>query len=132
VYSASVPVPTKWGVGSVAARFVVAAPVASLGKSGELAPQISPVSGVKIDAGHVSWQAPSLGKATSYSVVVSAVSGSDQGVDIKAVAQLTTKASSLQLPALAAGTYVLTITAIAQGEGRAFASADHVTAQLAL
>jgi hypothetical protein len=132
VYAASVPVPTRWGVGSVPARFVAAVPVSSLGKTGELAPQLSPVSGVKIDAGNVRWHAPTLGKATSYSVVVSAVTGSDQGVDIKAVAQLSTKATSLQLPALAAGTYVLTITAIAQGEGHAFASADHVTAQLTL
>lgn len=132
VYAATVPVPTRWGVGSVPARMVAAIPVAQLRKTGELAPQLSPVRDVKRAGSSLSWTAPSLGKADGYSLVVSAVTGDDQGPSITPVATLATKGTSIELPELAAGTYVVTITAIANGEGRAFASADHVTAQLAL
>lgn len=133
LYSASVPVPTRWGVGSALARFVSSAPVTSL-KAGELAPQLSPVRGVKLSPSRLSWEAPAQGKATGYSVVVHLVDGSDQGVNLKPLATLTTKATSLALPAevvTAGRTYVFTITAMT-GDGLSFASADHVTAQLAL
>lgn len=132
VYAATVPVPTRWGVGSVPARMVAAIPVAQLRQAGELAQQLSPVRDVKRDGSSLSWTAPSLGKADGYSLVISAVTGDDQGPRITPVATLTTKDTAIELPELAAGTYVVTITAIANGKGRAFASADHVTAQLAL
>ncbi len=142
VYTASVPVPTASGVGSLAARFVTAVPVTS--KVLELSPRLSPVGGVTLDgvaldaprtdAGRsptLAWQAPKLGVAGSYSVTVYLVIGSDQGVELEAIDSLTTKGTSLQLPRLAAGgTYVAAITATSRGgDELVFASADHVTAQ---
>lgn len=132
VYSASVPVPTQWGVGAVPARMVAALPVAALRASGELAPQLSPVREVAREGRALSWKAPALGVPTGYSIEVSAVSGDAQGVRIAPAARLATKGTAIELPALAAGTYVVTITALSSGKGGAFAAADHVTAQFAL
>ncbi|HEX4419869.1 MAG TPA: hypothetical protein VH165_18270 [Kofleriaceae bacterium] len=157
IYSMSVPVPTKNGIGSLPARIVAALPVTALAKSGELAPPLSPVRAAKVngqsldtvrtsvgDAPTISWTAPAAGTATDYAVVVHAVDAAPGGVSLTTVATLHTRATSLQLPAsvmVPGRSYVLTITAIAApGADLAarplvgslpFASADYVTAQIA-
>lgn len=148
IYTSSVPVPTAAGVGSVQARLITAQSVAALGKGGAIAPQLSPVRNVALDgvafdaprAGvgaspTISWQPPALGKATGYAVTVHQVETSDQGVNIKPLTTLSTKGTSLQLPAalLSSGSsYVLTITALSNGDSHQAFAADHVTAQLSL
>lgn len=148
IYTSSVPVPTAAGVGSVQARLVAAQSVAALGKGGAIAPQLSPVRSVALDGAAfdapragvgtsptISWEPPALGKATGYAVTVHQVETSDQGVNVKPLATLATKGTSLQLPAalLSSGSsYVLTITALSNGDSHQAFAADYVTAQLSL
>jgi hypothetical protein len=152
VYAFSVPIPTGKAIGSLSAMMVATVPVDGLADAA-IAPSISPVRNAQIDGQSldaptsgvgtsptVTWQPPAIGTATSYRVVVHAVEASSMGVNVKPVATLHTRSTSIRIPAsvMAAGSYVLTITAImAQGADLAsrpfvgslpYASADHVTA----
>jgi hypothetical protein len=154
VYACTVPIPTNRGVGSLPARLVAAMPVAALSEAGVIAPVISPVRAVSIEgitldrprtrvgaSPTITWDAPSTGIATDFVVAIQAVDASSEGVSVKTIATLHTKATSLRLPpgVIASGnTYVLTITAVsAPGADLTaqpfigslpFASADYVTA----
>jgi hypothetical protein len=155
-YAAPVRIPTPQGSGMVSAMMVAAIPVSALAATGVIEPLLSPVrnaqiAGQALDAPRagvgtsptITWQAPAIGVPTSYAVVVHAVAPSLSGVDVKPVATLRTKSTSLTIPdsvLTSGGSYVLTITAIsAPGADLAtrpfvgtlpYASADYVTARL--
>lgn len=152
-YAASVPVPSATGIGALPAMMITAVPA---GERVELAPAISPVRNVaaggrslaqpRTGAGTaptLTWDAPAIGTATNYAVVVHAVDAGNDGVRLTKLASFYTRGTRLQLPdAVLApgGSYVFTITAIsAPGADLAarpfvgalpYASADYVTAQL--
>jgi hypothetical protein len=154
VYAFPVPIPTGKAIGSLSAMMVATVPVNAAGAAETvITPSISPVqnaqiNGQSLDAAAagvgtsptVTWQPPAIGTATSYRVVVSAVEASSMGVNVRPVATLHTRSTSIRIPApvMTSGSYVLTITAIAAGgadlTSRPFvgalpyASADHVTA----
>lgn len=152
VYAMPVVIP---GVGGTHAMVIQASPVDALA-GGVVAPAISPVRNVKI-AGQavdspragvgasptVAWDPPALGTATNYAVAVKAIARSNDSVSIATVATFHTTSTSLTLPAFAAGSagsYLLTITAIAAGDrdlgvtpflgSLPYASADYVTAPI--
>lgn len=154
-YAAPVRIPTPQGIGMVSAMMVAALPVSSLAATGVIAPSISPVRRAQIEgqaldlprtavgtSPTITWEAPVLGTATSYAVVVHGVETSKAGVNVTRLATFHTNATSLQLPegVLTPGSsYVLTITAIsAKGADLTsrplvgtlpYASADYVTAR---
>jgi hypothetical protein len=156
VYAFPVPIPTGKAIGSLSAMMVATVPVEGLAGAAaetEIAPSISPVQNAQINdqpldapvtgvgaSPTVTWQPPAIGTATGYRVVVSAVEASSMGVNVRPVATLHTRSTSIRIPAsvMTSGSYVLTITAIAASgadlTSRPFvgalpyASADHVTA----
>jgi hypothetical protein len=153
VYSMPVVIPH---VGSMNAMLVQAVPVDAAARSVELAPAISPVRDVAINGASlaeprtgvgrtpvITWSAPSLGTATTYSIEVEAIVRSGPGFMLRPVGTFMTNTTSLTLPAIdatSATSYVLTISAIATGDRDLattpflgtlpFASADYVTAQI--
>ncbi len=148
VYSMPVSVPD---VGGTHAYMIQAMPVGAT----EMAPMISPVRNVRVNGDSaavartgvgrsptVSWDAPSLGTASSYAVTIQPIVRDGAGFRIVAASTFRTTGTSIKLPAFAtgAGSYVLTVTAISSGDrdltqrpligSLPYASADYVTAQI--
>jgi hypothetical protein len=149
VYAMPVQVPH---VGVTHALVVEAVPVDALAKDGVIRPMLGPVHDVKVNGRSaaepltgvgasptVSWDPPTLGTPTSYSITVQAIDGHG---GLTPVSQVVTRGTSVTLPATAtAASYLMTVTAIAS-PGRdlsatpfagtlPFASTDYITTPIA-
>jgi hypothetical protein len=153
VYAMPAAIP---GGGVTYAMVVQAIPVESLARGGEIAPGISPVRNVRIngapaDVEHdgvglsptISWEAPELGTASTYTVTIQAIVPAAQGRTVIAGGTFHTTSTSITLPEKAmrdVSSYVVNIAAIsASGRDLAarpflstvpYASAEYVTAKL--
>jgi hypothetical protein len=105
-------------LGDAAPATIVVGYVANQCVTDTIAPEISPARDIVITGSHTSWQAPAVGHATEYFIQLEQLSASDGQTAANVVASFVTTARSLDIPSdfLAAGTYVLVITATNFGD----------------
>jgi hypothetical protein len=105
-------------LGDAAPTTIVVGYLANQCVTDTITPELSPVRNVTINGSHATWQAPSLGHATEYSIQLEQLTASDGQTAANVVASFVTTARSLDIPSdfLTAGTYILVITAINFGD----------------